>query len=174
MQSLRFGASAEVNFGKGCKAKSSEKAGDDLIVTFDAAGNGITAEEFAPKLIGQTTAGSLLYGYARLPYIDYLEPALSALAPIFTQRVDVTDVSVEVQNFGQVASREATLQLTVEENGKDVIAGVATIPPLKAYEKTTVFFPSEQTFEKGSEYKFTLTIRSGKKEYLPFRFKRKL
>jgi hypothetical protein len=174
MQSLRFGASTEVNFGKGCKAKSSEKSGDDLIVTFDAAGNGITADEFAPKLIGKTTAGSLLYGYARLPYIDCLEPILSALTPIFTRRTDVTDISVEVQNFGQVSSREATLQLTVEENGKDVIAGVAVIPPLKPYEKTTVFFPSKQTFEKGIEYKFTLAIRSAEKEFLPFRFKSKL
>jgi hypothetical protein len=70
IQSLRFDASTEVNFGRGCKAKSSEKSGDDLIVTFAAAGNGITADEFAPKLIGKTTAGSLLYGYARLPYVD--------------------------------------------------------------------------------------------------------
>jgi hypothetical protein len=59
--SLRFGASTEVNFGKGCKAKSSEKSGNDLIVTFDANGNSITADEFAPKLIGKTTSGSLLY-----------------------------------------------------------------------------------------------------------------
>ncbi|MDR2680723.1 MAG: hypothetical protein LBC47_07955, partial [Tannerella sp.] len=136
--------------------------------------NGITADEFAPKLIGKTTAGSLLYGYARLPYVDYLEPALSALAPIFTRRTDVTDISVEVRNFGQVSSREATLQLTVEENGKDVVAGIAAIPPLKPYEKTTVFFPSKQTFETGIEYKLTLSIRSAGKEFPPFRFKSKL
>ncbi len=35
---------SKVNFGTGCKAMKTERAGDDLIVTFDGAGNGITED----------------------------------------------------------------------------------------------------------------------------------
>ena len=55
VDSLRFGAPEEVDFGGGCKAIGSEKAGKDLVVTFDAAGHGITDDNFAAKLIGKTT-----------------------------------------------------------------------------------------------------------------------
>jgi hypothetical protein len=69
--SLRFGASEEVDFGRGCKATGLEKAGKHLVVTFDAAGHGITNDNFAAKLIGKTTDGKLLFGYSRLPGVDY-------------------------------------------------------------------------------------------------------
>jgi hypothetical protein len=71
VKSLRFGAPEEVDFGRGCKAVGSEKSGKDLVVTFDAAGHGITGENFAAKLIGRTTGGKLLFGYSRLPGVDY-------------------------------------------------------------------------------------------------------
>jgi hypothetical protein len=171
LASLRFGASTEVNFGRGAKVKSSEKAGADLIVTFDAAGNGITPDEFAPKLIGRTLQGKLLYGYARLPYIDYIEPVLSALKPVFTPRADGFDLSVEVQNFGQVASQETTLKLMVDKEGKKVEVGAGTVPALKPYEKTSVIFSSRPVFEKGKEYAFTLSIRSKEKSLSTFNFK---
>ncbi len=67
IESLRFGAPETVDFGGGCKPIHSEKVGEDLIVTFDAAGHGITEENFAAKLIGKTTGGKLLFGYSRLP-----------------------------------------------------------------------------------------------------------
>ncbi|MEG1008169.1 MAG: hypothetical protein RSO15_18090, partial [Bacteroides sp.] len=70
---LRFGASSEVNYGRGCKLLKTKKAGNDLILIFDATGHGITEEEFAPKLIGKRKDGRLLYGYTRLPWLDYKE-----------------------------------------------------------------------------------------------------
>lgn len=79
LSTLRFGASTEVNFGRGCKLLKTKKAGDDLILVFDASGHGITEEEFAPKLIGQDTKGELLYGYARLPWVDYTEQSCDEL-----------------------------------------------------------------------------------------------
>jgi hypothetical protein len=170
IQSLRFGASTEVNFGRGCRVKSTEKAGNDLIVTFDAAGHGITADEFAPKLIGRTTAGSLLYGYARLPYVNYLEPVVSAKIPTFTARPQSVDVSVEVENFGQVASPETTLRLTVEKDGKWLDAGKGNITPLKAYEKTNVLFPSQALFVKGKVYAFKIAIYANDKAISTFDF----
>ena len=171
LASLRFGASAEVNFGRGAKMKGTEKAGADLIVTFDAAGNGITADEFAPKLIGKTPQGKLLYGYARLPYLNYIEPVLSALSPVFTARTDGFDLSVEVQNFGQVASQATTLKLTVEKDGKTTEAGNVAIPALKSFEKTNVMFPSKAAFEKGKEYAFTLNILSKDQIISTYHFK---
>lgn len=69
--SLRFGAPEKVDFGGGCRPIKSEKSGKDLIVTFDAAGNGITDDDFAAKLIGKTSKGKLLVGYSRLPGVDY-------------------------------------------------------------------------------------------------------
>jgi hypothetical protein len=160
LASLRFGASTEVNFGRGSKAIRSEKSGADLIVTFNAAGNGITAEEFAPKLIGKTSQGKLLYGYARLPYVKYIEAQLSALAPLVTPRTNGTDFSVEVENFGQVASQATTLKLTVEKDGKKTDVGNGAIPALKPFEKINVLFSSKTIFEKGKEYAFTLDILS--------------
>jgi hypothetical protein len=172
LASLRFGASTEVNFGRGSKVKRSEKSGADLIVTFDAAGNGITADEFAPKLIGQTPQGKLLYGYARLPYIQYIEPILSALSPVFTLRTDAIDLSVEVQNFGQVASQETSWKLFVDKDGNKTVVGNGIVPALKPYEKTHVHFSSKSIFEKGKEYAFTLNILSKGKIVSTYNFKK--
>ena len=83
IRSLRFGASEEVNYGRGCSVLKTEKDGNDLIVIFDAKGHGVTEEEFVLKLIGRSVQGKLLYGYARLPHVDYNAPILSARAPVF-------------------------------------------------------------------------------------------
>ncbi|MDR0384539.1 MAG: glycoside hydrolase family protein [Prevotellaceae bacterium] len=171
IQSLRFGASTEVNFGRGCKVKSVEKSGDNLTVTFDAAGNGITADEFAPKLIGKTTSGSLLYGYARLPGIEYIEPILSARMPVFTPRPQGVDLSVEVGNFGQAASQETVLKATVDNEGNKVDIGTVRIPALSAYGKTNVMLPGKLSFEKGKEYSFRISISSKDRELSTYDFK---
>ena len=71
MYDFQLGAPEEVDFGRGCKPTRSEKSGTDLVVTFDAAGNGVTDDNFAAKLIGKTTGGKLLFGYSRLPGVDY-------------------------------------------------------------------------------------------------------
>ncbi len=81
VDSLRLGSPEEVNFGRGCRVRSTQQAGDDLIVTFDGSGNGITKDNFAAKLLGKTSGGKLLFGYARLPWLDYAPPALSASPP---------------------------------------------------------------------------------------------
>lgn len=71
VDSLRFGAPEKVDFGGGCKAIKSEKTDRDLVVTFDGSGNGLTDDNFAAKLIGKTSEGKLLFGYSRLPGVDY-------------------------------------------------------------------------------------------------------
>ncbi len=71
VDSLRFGAPEQVDYGHGCRPITSERSGRNLIVTFDAAGNGLTDDNCAAKLIGKTDEGTLLFGYARLPGADY-------------------------------------------------------------------------------------------------------
>ncbi|TKG92916.1 hypothetical protein EYV94_18270 [Puteibacter caeruleilacunae] len=76
LKSLRFGASEEVNFGKGSKVLKTKKSGDDMIIFFKGEGNGLNDKNFAGKLLGKTKDGKLLFGYCRLPGVDYSEPAV--------------------------------------------------------------------------------------------------
>ena len=158
LNSLRFGASTEVNFGKGSKVLSTAKEGKDLIVTLDAKGNGITAEEFAPKLLGKTTAGKLLYGYARLPWISYNDPILSARMPVFT--ADGRNMTIEVENFGQVTSKPAVLKLEQLKDGKKTEIGQTKLPSLTPYGKTKVTLSGKSNFSKEEVGNFILTIRT--------------
>jgi hypothetical protein len=136
IDSLRFGAPEQVNFGNGCKAIKTEASGKDLIVTFDAAGNGFTKDNFTAKLLGRTSTGKLLFGYARLPWLNYLEPALSTLKPEWRENANAPRIAVEVQNFGQVPSKPTQIKIVNTENGKTLATGLT--PPLKPFEKTTL------------------------------------
>lgn len=174
LNSLRFGASTEVNYGRGSKVLKTETDGNDLIVTFDGKGNGMTEDEFAPKLIGKYKNGKMLYGYARLPYIDYIEPILSARAPVFVQSDKGWEGNIEVQNFGQVSSQKASVKIEYKKDGKMIKVASATVPPLAPYEKTDVRFVTKANFEKAEDYDFLVTIFSGKKVLSIFRLKQKV
>lgn len=163
VNSLRFGASEEVNYGRGCQVLTTENAGKDLIVTFNGKGNGITKDEFAPKLIGKYKDGRMLYGYARLPYIDYIEPILSARAPVFTKSGKGLECIVEVQNFGQVESKKALVEVGYKKEGKTIKVASGMVPALKPYEKTDLLFSAKDRFEEGKEYDLIVTLYSGKK-----------
>lgn len=169
--SLRFGASSEVNFGRGCKAVETRRNGSDLIVTFDAAGNGITEDEFAPKLIGKTKKGAMIYGYARLPWVDYNPPILSARKPAFIlDRQQTTRITTEVENFGLKASQSAQMEIECREGDKNILIGKEDVPGLQPYEKKQVALSSDFPFEKGKRYDFILTLTAGN-EKSKFRFR---
>lgn len=174
VNSLRFGASEEVNYGRGCQVLTTENAGKDLIVTFNGKGNGITKDEFAPKLIGKYKDGRMLYGYARLPYIDYIEPILSARAPVFTKSGKGLECIVEVQNFGQVESKKALVEVGYKKEGKTIKVASGMVPALKPYEKTDLLFPAKDRFEEGKEYDLIVTLYSGKKVLSTFNLKKKV
>lgn len=174
LNSLRFGASTEVNYGRGSKVLKTETDGNDLIVTFDGKGNGMTEDEFAPKLIGKYKNGKMLYGYARLPYIDYIEPILSARAPVFVQSDKGWEGNIEVQNFGQVSSQKTSVKIEYKKDGKMIKVASATVPALTPYEKTDVRFVTKADFEKAEDYDFLVTISSGKKVLSTFRLKQKV
>lgn len=175
INSLRFGASAEVNYGRGSRVLKTENDGKDLIVTFDGKGNGITKDEFAPKLIGKYKSGRMLYGYARLPYVDYVEAILSARTPVFTASGRGSmKCTVEVQNFGQVDSQKASLEVSYKKDGKMVKMASGIIPSLKAYEKTDLQLSCREALVKGEEYDWIVTIYSGKKVLSTFSLKKRI
>jgi hypothetical protein len=160
LTSLHFGASEEVNFGSGSKVLKTEKLGNDLIVTFDGKGNGLTDDNFAAKLLGKTQKGELLFGYARLPDVDYIEPALSAKLPVFEKENDLYKIEVEIQNFGQVESKISILKLINKREEAERVFAEAEIPILKPFEKTIVQLSCDDNFEKKSEYYMEVIIES--------------
>lgn len=129
IESLRFGAFQEVNFGRGCKPVGFRESGKDLIVVFDGKGSGITQDEFAPKMIGKSTKGDILYGYARLSYVDYKTALLSSRCPVYD--VERKKLSVEIQNFGLSDSSSAKVEIFCDNN--PVASG--RVKALKPYEK---------------------------------------
>jgi hypothetical protein len=158
MDSLRFGASEEVNFGRGSKVIKTKRSGDDLIVTFDGTGNGITEDNFAAKLLGKNSSGKLLYGYARLPWLNYLEPVLSACMPKIDNKEDGINIAVEVQNFGQVSSEPAAMKIVYRAHDQVVEVVDTTVPSLKPFQKTTVEFTCGKIFETGVAYTLKVII----------------
>ncbi|MGC4232404.1 MAG: glycoside hydrolase family protein [Niabella sp.] len=174
ISSLRFGASEEVNYGRGAKVLSTENSGNDLIVIFNGEGNGIGPKEFAPKLIGRYKNEKMLYGYARLPYLTYIEPVLSARAPVFTSAAKDIRGTVEVENFGQVASQKAAIKIEYKAGDKWYQLAYSPIPSLNAYEKTVVPFSGKMNLESDKEYEFILSIYEGKKLHSTFNLKQKI
>lgn len=172
--SLRFGANSEVNYGKGCKVMSTEVSGNDLIVTFNGEGNGITKDEFAPKMIGRTKKGGLLYGYAQLPYIEYIEPLISICAPNFSIEDNKDMCQVEVQNFGLKASAKAQIKIEYLQNNKKTELCTGVVNPLKPYEKETAKLLVKNALEKNKEYEFIITVYSKAQELSVFSVKKKI
>ena len=165
VSSLRFGSFNEVNFGRGCQAVKSRPDGNDLIVTFRGKGHGITADEFAPKLIGRTRQGALLYGYARLPYVDYQPALVSARRPEYDKGQGV--LKVEIQNFGLSASRPMTAEVVGEEQS----FGQVEVPALQPYEAQTFTLKASLTEESAKQTLEVVFRRDGKeldRNTLPF------
>jgi hypothetical protein len=67
VDSIRYGASEEVNFGRGASPLASRKSGADRVLEFDRAEAGFTKDNFAGKLIGKTASGDLLLGWSAVP-----------------------------------------------------------------------------------------------------------
>jgi len=164
ISSLQFGEPEAVNFGKGGKVIKTEKIGADLIVTFDATGNNFPEDEFAAKMLGKTSDGKLLFGYARLPGVKFIEPILSPLLPVISANSNGFNLKVEVQNFGQVASKTAGLKLFFTKGDKDVEVAAGKISSLKPWEKTTVDLNCGQLFDAGVEYLFKVVVNPEDKQ----------
>ena len=107
--------------------------------------------------------GKLLFGYARLPGINFNEPILSPLLPVVKQTATGFDINVEVQNFGQVASEKASIKIDFVKGKKEIDIVSGKVPVLKPFEKSLVKFKCGNLFEKGMEYVFKVTINQENK-----------
>ncbi|VGO19668.1 glycoside hydrolase family protein [Pontiella sulfatireligans] len=157
---LRFGASEEVNYGRGSKVLRTEKDGADLIVTFDGKGNGFTADNFAGKLLGKTAAGKILFGWVRLPGMESAVPMLSALSPKFEFTDAGLEAYVEVQNFGEKTSEKSTVKVLVGKEGKEKQIASGTVRALKPFEKAMVRLVCDSSLPKGSKQTATVLLES--------------
>mgnify|MGYP003663529523 CR=1 FL=1 len=154
LDSLRFGASSEVNFGRGSQLIDTEPSGKDLVLVFDGHGNGLSSKNFAAKLLGRTSQGKLLFGWARLPDVDFDPPVLSSLSPVFEYTADGLDAYVEVQNFGQSASQQTSIRILVDGEA----FADARVRPLQPFEKTIVRLECHQTLKPGSKHNATVQL----------------
>ena len=137
LTSLKFGAHNKVNFGNGLSYSSSENSGtSDLIITFTgvAGQSGITEDEWAPKMLGLMTNGSVAFGYAKMPGVDYKPAMLSAVTPTFA--ADGTVQSVCITNYGEQAATATTVRIYAP-NGTTLLAH-GTTSALAAYGNETV------------------------------------
>lgn len=132
IRSLRLGSYTAVNFGSGAKTVKTQRRGRDLVVTFDAKGSGIDRDEFAPKLLGKTRKGGIVFGYAALPYVDYRPAVLSSRRPAYD--AGSGQITVEIENFGLSASKVSEVTITTAD-GRSFSAAV---PPLEPYDKTEI------------------------------------
>lgn len=157
INSLRFGASEEVNFGRGCTIRKIKKEGPDLIVTFQGTGNGFTDDNFVGKLLGKTNEGKLFFGYARLPWVKYTEPILSARIPKITAE---GNLNVAIENFGQVTSETAKIKIEVFEKRmwQEITSG--TIPKLKPFQKVVIELPADTKLDLKREQGIKATLYS--------------
>ena len=164
--SLRFGASEEVNFGRGSLLRDTSKEGADLILIFEAKGNGLTDANFTGKLLGKTKEGRLLFGYARLPWLDYLEPALSVRLPEF--RKSTNTLEVEIRNFGEVASTPTTcsIEMLGGTEFKEVASG--TVPKLQPFGTSNIGLPIKSKVKLSGEKQVKVTLYPENQEPVVF------
>lgn len=116
----------------------------------------------------------MLYGYARLPYVTYIEPVLSARAPVFTKSVNGIAGNVEVENFGQVTAPKASLKIKYKVDGTWQDLAGADIPVLKPYEKTMITFSGKNNLETDKEYELMLSIYTANNLHATFTLKKKI
>lgn len=145
VQSLRFGVSSLVVYGKGAAATASETDGRDLIVTFPGADTGIAPAEFAPMMLGRDNKGAMIYGYAKMPAVNYTPAILSAMRPAVG--ADNKAASVIVENFGLSSSAETTVKVSTQ-SGTLIAEGKGE--PIAPYGKTTVILTPKTIVPAGT------------------------
>ena len=65
---------------------------------------------------------------------------------------------MEVQNFGQIASKPSAIAVAYSKDDRLVRVAAGTVPPLQPFEKTKVHLPCGNLFEAGVEYALRVTV----------------
>lgn len=163
VSSLHFGAPEVVNFGGGSTVSGTQADGKDLIVFFKGAGNGFRDDSFAAKLLGKNKNGELLLGYARLPWVKYTEPVLSARLPVLNAN---KTLEIEVENFGQISSKKAILKVELVNGKETVEIASVKVPGLKPFGKTTLGIKCKTIPEENAPLKVTILYQGKEMETL--------
>jgi hypothetical protein len=154
VDSLRFGASSEVNYGRGGRVAREEKDSCDLILEFSGSFTGFTPESFAGKLLGKSANGELVFGWARLPGVNPIVPLLSPLSPKFEFTHNGLEAYVEIQNFGQTASKEASVSILICD--EELARG--RVRALRPFEKSIVRLVCTRALAPGSKHEVTVQV----------------
>ncbi|MGJ8692682.1 MAG: glycoside hydrolase family protein [Thalassotalea sp.] len=158
LASLRFGASEQVNFGYGSKVIKSSPQGADLVITFTGLGNGFADHNFAGKLLGKTKQGEPLFGFARLPWLQYELPQLSAKFPEFSLNAKSLKAEVEIENFGQDSSANTTVLIEYQKHGQWHQFAKTSVAALAPYEKTQLTLWGKKIQERNNAIEVRITI----------------
>ena len=142
---LKFGSHNKVNYGNGFTYSSHAESGDDIIITFTGSAGSINSGEWAPKMLGKKTDGSIAFGYAKMPDVDYKPAMLSALTPAIA--ADGTVQTVNVSNYGQSASAATTVRV-YNQAGSTLLAH-GTTSALAAYATETVTLTKDNDVAAG-------------------------
>lgn len=164
LKTLRFGASEKVNFGRGSKVLKTTKQGKHLIITFNGKGHGFNEDNFAGKLLGKTKKGKQLFGFARLPWVEYQLPHLSSKFPEFSLNAKAAKAEIEIENFGQVLAQSTTVLIEYKTNGQWKQFSKEKVPALKPYEKTTVTLWGRKFEERNEMVEIKVTIAQSKQQ----------
>lgn len=158
VKSLHFGAPSAVDFGKGLVAVRREADGNDLIVTFSGKSAGFTEKDFVGKLLGNDTKDNFVFGFVRLPGVDFDEPILNANRPMLTG----SQARFVIENFGTHTSDsvEITCESTLnEQHAKHTSLKMAPIP---AYGNTSVEIPlNSDAIQAGNACEYIVTMSGG-------------
>ena len=65
LDSLRYGASEAVNFGRGSRLLNTEIHKEGLVLSFSGSDSELSANNFASKLLGKTHSGELVVGFTK-------------------------------------------------------------------------------------------------------------
>lgn len=158
IESLRFGSYKEVNFGRGARVIKTYKRDNDLVLVFKGKDTGIDAEEFAPKLLGQKKDGQMVFGYCRLPEIDYTPALLSTRRPTLAD--DGRTVTIRVENYGLSESKPSCVKIM----SKGVLVGEGNIPALSPYGIHDLVVTSPTPLGKNEDITFDVTLTTENKE----------
>ena len=163
VESLRLGDPMQVNYGKGGLFKRMVKEENgDVILVFDARSIVRTQGEFAMKLTGRYKGGDQLFAYACLPEFDKPTPMLSCRKPHFDWQSDKTTCSVEVSNFGIVASEGSEISIYHLDKEKESCVAHASCEALAPYAKCVVTLSlSDKKISKGDAVKVVVKDRRG-------------
>ncbi|MBK1877637.1 glycoside hydrolase family protein [Pelagicoccus mobilis] len=157
IESLRFGSSDEVNYGRGSKVVDTERDGKDLILSFSGKQSGLTMDNWAGKLLGKNREGGIAFAWARLPETEEKVPLLSALSPRFEFTADGLEAYVEVQNFGEIASERSKVSVQLKDG--ELIAKGA-VRPLEPFETAIVRLSCRASLPKGKKLETTVVLES--------------